>query len=86
MKFNANELLDSFNRELNQEEMNEIYKALIAYNLGLNSISAQDDEKLNRTIDFYLKKDYITSILNDDVLFYANELFRYDEPDIYDED
>lgn len=86
MKFNANELLDSFNRELNQEEMNEIYKALIAYNLGLNSISAQDDEKLNHTIDFYLKKDYITSILNDDVLFYANELFKYDEPDIYDED
>ena len=34
LKFTTNELLDSFNREFNQDEMNEIYKALIAYSLN----------------------------------------------------
>ena len=45
LKFTANELLDSFNREFNQDEMNETYKALIAYSLNINEITPEIDAK-----------------------------------------
>lgn len=75
MKFNANELLDSFNRELNQMEMNELYKALLAYNLGLAEITNEIDEKLEKVLDFYFERDEIMSFINEDVLSYAGEVF-----------
>ncbi|MDO4189862.1 MAG: hypothetical protein Q4D29_12835 [Lachnospiraceae bacterium] len=75
MKFNANELLDSFNRELNQMEINELYKALIAYNLGLAEITDEINEKLEKVLDFYYERDDIMSFINEDVLFYAGETF-----------
>lgn len=75
MKFNANELLDSLNRELNQIEVNELYKALLAYNLGLAEITPEVDEKLNQVMDFYFQRDDIISFINEDVIFYAGEVF-----------
>ena len=74
VKFNANELLDSLNRELNQIEINEIYKALIAYDLGY----AEIDKKINDILDDIIEndffgQDYITSILNTDIMDLARE-------------
>ena len=74
LKFTASELLDSFNREFNQDEMNEIYKALIAYGLGIEITPAAND-KLDEVIDFYFDTDYISNIVNQDVMDKAEEIF-----------
>ena len=50
IKWTANELLDSLNRECNQEEINELYKALIAYGAGLEEINEEADKILDKII------------------------------------
>lgn len=70
-KWTAQELLDTFNRETNNEEMNELYKALIAYELGATEI---DNKALDQVIENYYNNDTITSMINESVLFYANEI------------
>lgn len=72
-KWTAQELLDTFNRETNNEEINELYKALIAYELGATEI---DNYKLDKVINFYYSKDYITTFVNEDVMEYANTLLQ----------
>ena len=52
LKFTANELFDSFNKDFNQDEMNEIYKALIAYSLNLQEITPEIDAKLDEVINY----------------------------------
>lgn len=77
VKFNASELLDSLNRELNQAEINEIYKALIAYGLGLQEIDEETDKILDEVIDNeYYEKDYIRGIVNEDILDIAEKLLE----------
>lgn len=77
VKFNANELLDSLNRELNQIEINEIYKALIAYDLGYVEIDKKTNDILDDIIenDFY-GQDYIESLLNTDLMQLAQEKLK----------
>ena len=77
VKFNANELLDSLNRELNQIEINEIYKALIAYDLGYTEIDKKTNDILDDIIenDFY-GQDYIESLLNTDLMQLAQEKLK----------
>ena len=77
VKFNANELLDSLNRELNQIEINEIYKALIAYDLGYAEIDKKTNDILDDIIenDFY-GQDYIESLLNTDLMQLAQEKLK----------
>ncbi len=74
IKFTANELLDSFNRELNQMDINEIYKALIAYDLGLGKIDEETNAKLDDIIenDFF-GQDYIIGFINEDLINIARE-------------
>ena len=77
VKFNASELLESLNRELNQSEVNEIYKALTAYGLGLQEIDEETDKILDEVIDNeYYEKDYIRGIVNEDILDAAEELLK----------
>ena len=52
LKFTANELFNSFNKDFNQDEMNEIYKALIAYSLNLQEITPEIDAKLDEVINY----------------------------------
>ena len=77
VKFNASELLDSLNRELNQTEINEIYKALIAYDLGYVEIDKKTNDILDDIIenDFY-GQDYIESLLNTDLMQLAQEKLK----------
>ena len=79
VKFTANELLDSINREFSQGDINEIYKALTAWNVGLQEITEEDDKKLDQVIDYYFDKDYIRGFINEEILDYAIELFDEEE-------
>ncbi len=74
LKFTANELFDSFNREFNQDEMNEIYKALIAYSLNLQEITPEIDAKLDEVINYYFNNDTIVGIVNIDIIDNAYEI------------
>ena len=77
LKWTANELLDSFNRECNQGEMNELYKALIAYSCGMNEISEPVDDILDDVIAFdYFDIDAVTEILNEEVFEKACERLK----------
>lgn len=68
LKFTANELFDSFNKDFNQDEMNEIYKALIAYSLNLQEITPEIDTKLDKVINYYFDNDTIVGIVNTDII------------------
>ena len=74
LKFEANDLLDSFNRELNQDEMNEIYKALIAYSLNLQEITPETNAKLDEVMEYYFDNDAIVSMVNIDIIEKADEI------------
>ena len=74
LKFTANELFDSFNKEFNQDEMNEIYKALIAYGLNLQEITPEIDAKLDEVINYYFDNDTIVGIVNTDIIDKAYEI------------
>lgn len=73
-KWIANELLDSLNRECNQEEINELYKAMIAYSIGLTEIDEAVDEILDNIIEEdYFGNDYIRGIVNEDIMEAAED-------------
>ena len=74
LKFTANELFDSFNKDFNQDEMNEIYKALIAYSLNLQEITPEIDAKLDEIINYYFNNDTIVGIVNIDIIDKAYEI------------
>jgi len=74
VKWTANELLDSLNRELNQDEVNELYKALIAYSFGLTEITDEIDNILDDVIAIdYFDNDSICGIVNEEVIEKASE-------------
>ena len=74
LKFTANELFDSFNKDFNQDEMNEIYKALIAYSLNVQEINHEIEEKLDEVINYYFDNDTIVGIVNTDIVDKAYEI------------
>ena len=74
LKFTANELFDSFNKDFNQDEMNEIYKALIAYSLNLQEITPEIDAKLDEVINYYFDNDTIVGMVNTDIVDKAYEI------------
>lgn len=77
VKFIANELLESLNRELSIGDINELYKALTAYGLGLQEIDEETDKILDEVIENeYYEKDYINGIVNEDILDIAKELLE----------
>ena len=77
VKFTANELLESLNRELSIGDINELYKALTAYGLGLQEIDEETDKILDEVIENeYYEKDYINGIVNEDILDIAKKLLE----------
>lgn len=76
MKFTANEILESIIKEYNYEDMNSIYKALIAYSLGLETIDEEIDKILDKVIEEYYENDNISNFINSDIIDYANELLE----------
>ena len=84
-KWNANELLDSLNRETNQLEINELYKALIAYGLGLDEIDEEADKILDSVIDEdYFENDAVLSFVNPEIIDCASVKLKLDEMEMED--
>ena len=72
--FKAQELLESLNRECSIEDINELYKAIIAYSIGLETI---DEDKFNTIINFYYENPVIMNFANQELIDFAQSL--YDE-------
>ena len=75
MKFDYKTILDSLNRELNLEEILEVKKALLAYDLGLENPTPEQEERLNKTINFYLNSD--NNFVDLEIMQYYDILERY---------
>lgn len=73
-KWNANELLESLNKETNVEEIYELYKALLAYSVGLDEITTEVDEILDDIIyNDYMENDSITTFVNEELAYITND-------------
>lgn len=72
--FKAQELLESLNNECSIEDINELYKAIIAYSLGLETI---DNDKFETIINYYYENPEILDFVNQDLIDFAQSL--YDE-------
>jgi hypothetical protein len=76
LKFTAKELFEGF-EELNQDEINELYKALIAYSIGsVDFYTSTVDDALENVIDYYFDRDDICSFINQDLFDKAIELLE----------
>ena len=71
MELNVNNLLKWLNTH-NQMEVNEVYKALIAYSLGLPDVTEKEEIALQNTIDYYFENDNITGFVNQDLVDFAD--------------
>jgi hypothetical protein len=65
----VNELLKMLN-EANQEEMNALYKAMMAYSVGLDEVNEKTNEVLE---DEYFENDNVRSFINDELFDYLDE-------------
>ena len=72
-KVTAQEILDCLNKEYSLADINELYKALIAYDYGLEEISKENEDILNGIIDFYYENPRISSFINDEIREMAME-------------
>lgn len=74
-RFDAKELFEGF-KELNQMEINEIYKALIAYSVDADEYTPEVDSKLDEVIDYYFDNDHIGTMINDNIFDKATDLLN----------
>lgn len=72
-KVTAQEILDCLNKEYSLADINELYKALIAYDYGLEEISKENEDTLNGIIDFYYENPRISGFINDEIREMAME-------------
>lgn len=69
----VNELLKML-KGANQEEMNALYKAMMAYNIGLAEVNEKTNEILNEVLeDEYFENDSVRSFINDELFDCLNE-------------
>lgn len=71
--WDAQELLDSLNRECAVGDIVELYTALLFYELGFTEIDRELSKKVMR---WYYDNDDLTSFLNSEVVDYAKELLE----------
>jgi hypothetical protein len=55
------------------EDINELYKAIIAYSLGLETI---DEKKFSSIINFFYDASYILGFVNEDLINYAKDVLE----------
>lgn len=72
MKFDYKTILESLNKELNLDEILEVKKALLAYDLGLENPTQEQEEHLNETMEYYLNDENITFFIDKDIIDYYN--------------
>ena len=72
-KLKAQNLLNSLNKGMSIEDINELYKAIIAYSLGLETI---DEKKFSSIINFFYDASYILGFVNEDLINYAEDVLE----------
>lgn len=68
----VNDLLEVLNGA-DQEVMNVVYKALMAYSIGITKVNEKDNEILDKAMEKYFEEDDITSFINDTLYDYIEE-------------
>ena len=68
----VNDLLEVLNGA-DQEVMNVVYKALMAYSVGITKVNEKDNEILDKAMEKYFEEDSITSFINDTLYDYVEE-------------
>ena len=68
----VNDLLEVLNGA-DQEVMNAVYKALMAYSVGITQVNEKDNEILDKAMEKYFEEDGITSFINDTLYDYVEE-------------
>jgi len=74
-----NAILKDLNENYSLNDLAELYKALIARELGLETITDEDNEKLDKVLDWYYDTDYLTNFINEDIYDYAWDMFHNGE-------
>ena len=69
IKWTAKELFDSFKSETNVDEFKELYKALLAREIGLDEYTNEADDLMNITLDNeYYRNDAIASFIDENLV------------------
>ena len=69
MKWTAKELFDSFKSETNVEEFKELYKALLAREIGLDEYTEDADDLMDIALDNeYYRNDAIPSFIDENLV------------------
>ena len=74
-----NAILKDLNENYSLNDIAELYKALIAREIGLETITDKDNEKLDKILDWYYDTDYLINFINEDIYDYAWNMFHNDE-------
>ena len=70
----ANELFECLQREASVEDIRELLKALIAYDINQSEYTEAVDKMMDKVIDIYYDRDDIESFINQDIYFIAEEM------------
>lgn len=70
----ANELFECLQREASVEDIRELLKALIAYDINQSEYTEAVDKTMDKVIDIYYNRDDIESFINQDIYFMAEEM------------
>ena len=74
-----NAILKDLNENYSLADIAELYKALIAREIGLETITDEDNEKLDKVINWYYDTDYLVNFINEDIYNYAFDIFNSKE-------
>jgi hypothetical protein len=58
--------------------VNTLNRAIIAYSLGMDEVTPEQDEKLDEVLSYYLENDTINSLLDEQLFSYAQERLQID--------
>lgn len=76
-KWTAKELFDSFKSETNVDEFKELYKALLAREIGLDEYTDEADDLMNITLDNeYYRNDAIPSFIDENLVAVTHKEFE----------
>lgn len=79
IKWTAKELFDSFENETNVDEFMELYKALLAREIGLDEYTDETDDLMSITLDNeYYRNDAIPSFIDENLVDAVRKEFEID--------
>ena len=77
IKWTAKELFDSFKSETNVDEFKELYKALLAREIGLDEYNDAADQLMDEVLEnYYYRNDAIPSFIDEDLVAAAHTDFN----------